>query len=857
MLWTKLAIKEILNNKKFSIFFIVNLALGLVGFIALNSFSSSLLDHFHKNLKNILTADLAIFSRQALSHQEIEDISLILGPDHKESLSISFYSMISANSKARLSQIVAVDENFPLYGHIVLRKLGTVTPSVTHRELLIKPSVWFPNDVLVSLALTTGESVKIGNLKFLIPDVIEDEPRSVITGFTLAPRIYIGINKVEQTGLIRTGSRVNYVRYYRFPEETDIESIALILKERFNNSESNGKDIRIRSFSEASQRLGQVIGYFTGYLGLIAIVALFLAGIGTVYLFKSYLNERFQSMAILMSLGANRKETYEIVLIQIVVLGFCSALLAILLTFFILPLVPGFIRGVLPTNIEVGLDAKGILLALCFGTLGSLVFCLPVLTKIHNLKPLALIQERVIASKKNIYEYFLITISFVPSILVFWLLAIWQTHSLEDGSIFFLLYGASLLLLGAVGWGIIWLAEKLTSRAILVVKIALRNLYRNKSAAVSCFLAISMGAFLMNIIPQIQNGLRQEIQSPTGLKVPAFFLFDIQPEQLDPLNDLLSSKQLRLSSVSPMIRARLEKLNGVLLAKKINNTKDADRKDDIQHLQTHGFNLSYRVRLQNSEKITEGRELSNTFDTEAHKPADLSVEIRFAQRYGLEIGDILLFNIQGVAVEGKIVNFRSVRWNSFQPNFFVLFQPGVLEDAPQTFLASISQIEPALKLPLQVEMARKFPNISIVDVSKIISRILDIGSQLVWAINFMAVLSILAGLAVVYSISRYEAHNRSWEINLLKVVGASFKDIRTIVQIEFGVLGFLATLSGILLSIAVSFVISQLFFDSIWTFSWIISLACLVLVSLISIMTALAATSRILKQKPLALLRSA
>jgi putative ABC transport system permease protein len=209
-----------------------------------------------------------------------------------------------------------------------------------------------------------------------------------------------------------------------------------------------------------------------------------------------------------------------------------------------------------------------------------------------------------------------------------------------------------------------------------------------------------------------------------------------------------------------------------------------------------------------------------------------------------------------VPVTGRVVNLRKVDWNSFQPNFFLSFQPGVLDPAPKTFVAAISAVAEADRLPIQNSIVLQLPNVSVINVTQIVARILDITDQISWAIRVMAWLSILAGLVVLFSIARYEVKSRFWEINLLKILGASFKDVKGIVQIEFGILGFCAALTGVLLSLALSWGISWFIFDNLWRFSAATTGFSIVAISALSVFTALVATLSVLRQKPLELLRA-
>ena len=182
------------------------------------------------------------------------------------------------------------------------------------------------------------------------------------------------------------------------------------------------------------------------------------------------------------------------------------------------------------------------------------------------------------------------------------------------------------------------------------------------------------------------------------------------------------------------------------------------------NFRNRGFNLSYRKELSESERIVQGKEFSGVFDESKGDLAEISVEKRFAKRLGFKMGDVLKFDIESIPIEGKIVNIREVKWTSFQPNFFVQFQPGVLEMAPKTFIATIPSLPLEKKHHIQDRLVRELPNISMVDVSRIVKRINEIIEQMSWALTFMSILCLFSGFVVIFSIANHQARTRRWEI---------------------------------------------------------------------------------------------
>jgi putative ABC transport system permease protein len=857
-LWFRLALKELFNHRRFSLFFIINLALGLAGFIALDSFQTSLDRHLTRNSKAILGADLAIIGQRPIEPDQRSALEARLPGPWESSNKITFVTMVSGPEQSRLVQLVAVEQGYPFYGKLVLGQQGRVGNEVVQQQLLEQGKLWVYPELLVMLGLNVGDTLRLGSQDYVIADTVLEDPSSAFNTFGVAPRVYMGVPQAQATGLLTQKSRVNYEILYRLegnppvaPLETDLERFARAQFEDVNR-------IRVRTHEDASENLGRVLGYLNDYLGLIALIALFLASIGAAYLFRSFLRERFREMAVLMSLGAQRRETVQVVLWQLMLLGTAAALGAVVVSLLMLPALPWLLAEFLPRGFESTINPRSLWLALAMGSLGSIVFCLPVLERLKTIRPLSLFHEHLDVGRGAARLRLGQLLSYAPLILTYWVLAMWQSQSWKVGSAFIGLLLICILLLGALAWGLLALLGRFGKTSAPIRRLAFRNLSRNKLGAVSCFLAISVGTLLVSLIPQIQQGIQSEVSRPSGFKVPSLFLFDIQPEQRDALNATLNRLQAPINQLSPLIRARLERVNGEPFRRddEENGQMLTREEEQERRFRSRGMNVSYRPQLSSSEQIVAGRPMATEYDLLSEKPADISLEERFASRLGIEVGDVLQFDIQGVPMEGQVVNLRQVKWNSFQPNFFVLFQAGVLEEAPASFIGSIPGLEDAQRLQVQNVIAREFPNVSVIDVTRIVSRVLEISDQMSLAIKLMAYLSILAGLVVVFSIARYEVQRRVWEINLLKVLGARFQDIRGMVLLEFGLLSFLAATFGVVLSLAMSYALAWQFFESLWELAWQASVGSIVIVTALGMGVALLASASVLRQKPLALLKA-
>lgn len=849
MIWFKLALREIRNRPRFSLFFVFNLALGLCGFIGLDIFESALVRDLSMRSKSVLGGDLAISGARPLNDTEREAVAKLL-PGSEVTETTELYSMVASSSGSRLVQLVAIDAKFPMYGTLQLATQGDVKSGL-EKTLAKTPSAWAFPEVLVQLGVKPGDNLKIGQTQFRIDDTVEVDVASSSSIVALAPKVYIGQEQLKDTSLVQRGSRISYRYIYKLPGDPDLPALVKELRATIGPSEMN-----VQSHVDASEALGRLLGYLTDYLGLVALVALFLASLGTGYLFRSFLMSRLHSIATMMSLGASPRQAQSVYAMQLVCLGIIAGVAGIVLSFLLLPWLPVLLKSFMTTDLDLSLGTRAVFLALAVGTIGSLLVCLPFLARIRNLNPAMLFREQYAPALTMQWQGF---VWYVPAMVSFWLLAIWQAHSIKVGSLFFGGFVLAALLLAAAALTAFRIMDVVAEYFPISVRFALRSITRSKMSSISCFLAIGLGTMLASLIPQLQASLQQEVSTPKGLKLPSLFLFDIQEEQLQPLEGLLVKDGVQLGQVSPLVRARLESINGTPIAEYIEKNSDVVTREgqESQRFLTRTYNLTFRKEFSPSETLITGEKFTaDTYNWDSEQPPEISVEYRFAERLKVGLNDLLGFDVQGVPVEGKIVSLRRVKWNSFQPNFFVQFQPGVFDDAPKTMLASISSLSPAQRIDVQNKVVNKFPNISIVDVANAVERITAIVGQMSWALLFMAYLSLFAGLVVLYGIARQHAYTKRWDINLLKVLGANFVELRVMNLAEFGLLGGLAGAVGVAASLLFNFAVAYFVFDGVWEFSWQIPLAILAIVVILSVLTAQLAVRKVLLESPSGLLKA-
>jgi putative ABC transport system permease protein len=847
----RLALREIRNHPRFAAFFTLNLALGFAGFAALDAFERSVSGELRQRSKAYLAADVAVSAGRPLADEEVRHLDSLAGADVRISRAAQLFSMAAGEGRSRLVEIHAIDSDFPLYGAVVLEDTGPAGPE-QKSALRDAAGAWVDPPLLTQLDVDLGDELRIGSATFRIQGAVARDGSRGSSGFSIAPRVYIALAQLERTGLVATGSRVQYRRTYRLPPGADSDGLARSMRLGVADPA-----IAVRSHREATRDLARAYASVSDHLGLVALIAIFLAGLGAAHLFRSFLSRRVRELAVLLCLGTTRGTAQLVFFVQVGLLSLAASLCACGIAALLLPALTRLAGGFVPPDFQprVGWQAVGLVLLL--SATASASACLPLVARLRSLKPAELFAEHAQpALGRGPRDALLL----LPALALFWLVAVWRTGSFSVGSAFigvFTVALAVLLLLAVVGLRGL---GALPLRRPLAARLALRELARSRASTVSGFVAIALCALLASIPPQMRAALARELEAPEASRLPSLFLFDIQPEQVAPLERHVTERGASLQRVSPMVRARLTSHNGESLREQPTAEpppgRTAGGAAEARRLRARRHNLTWRADLTDSERIRAGRPFSGPHHQDSEGPAELSLEVNFAERLGVGLGDTLAFDVQGVPVEGRVVNLREVRWNSFQPNFFVAFNPGVLDGAPATFLASVPRLPDDDRLLLQTSIVDAFPNVSVIDVTRAVARLVGLVVQLHWAITSTGALSIVVGLLLVFAIARDQARARRWETNLLKVLGADFSRIRHMLDLEFGVLGLLASLAGCALGLAASRVLATSVLDAPWTVSWPPLLLVLAAVPLVCVVTGRAAARSVLRERPLALLQA-
>lgn len=771
------------------------LLIGFVGPLTASSLRSSVSSYLMNRSRQILSADLAISALRPFQASEVETIQKSLLPV-RMAQETEFVTMARGKELTTLVEVKGVAENYPIYGGFQLKGEGGTRDSA---ELSKERIAWVFPEALAQLGLKVGESLVLGQTSFRVAGVLEDAPGLSRAGMGVAPRVYIGRKFIEQTGLTQFGSQISYRIYLELPRGAVPAVAASLAKEVLPDP-----DIYLRTPDDSVQGLERFFTFFNLYLVVITLVVFALSWLSAFYILQIYLQDRLRNAAILLAIGASRAFTGALYTFQIAVVMAAALLCAWGVVEGLVWLLPLWIGDLLPAGFVLRVGARDIGTISGIALASGLAFALPLYTKLGTLKLQALLNEDSLTVTHGTWPSRLL--NYGPLIFIFVGLSVWLTGSFDLavrllGGIFIATVGG--LLLGRAVFRFLFRSARGRPG---FARLVLTNLSRGRFGTNLCFLSLVLVALSLNLVPHLLKSVTDEILPLQGKEVPALFLFNIPESSVEDLQSFASAHGAELRYLSPMILGRLMKVNG--------------KEPEEDRFQRFPVRLSYRAKPIPSETVIEGREFDRPFDPSSDPMPGLSVEARFAERNGFHLGDLMEFDIQGLPIEGRIVNLRRVRWTDFNPNFFILFQPGVLDDAPKTYLANVMIQGEDAKVRLQYDLIRQFPDLSVIDIGRTVAKVLDVATSVIGPIRYAAWLAVGMSFLILGGVIAHNLRLRDSEIDVQKMMGASAVLIRCLIVAEYAVVAFVAVLIGGGAALILTLVVTRRFLDIPTHFSY-------------------------------------
>ena len=780
--------KDFKSDRTFNWFYVLCLTLGIIGLLLVESFKVGIEEKVAKNAKNFIASDLSISTRRALEPVETKNIEEYLGnKKFPYARWIETYSLVmkihqdkeSSETLSKLADLNFVSPEFPYYGSVVLEGQGKMGPgdwAAIHQT----PVLWISRDLSWELGLVVGDQVKVGEAVFKVGGIILQDQFSSFRGFNLAPKIFLSYNFLAQTDLIKFGSTATYSYSIKLPGNIKAKSIQQELRQLIPD-----KSVKIAGPEESSQQISRSLGLLSDYLSLITLMTYLLSLVGLYYFTQHFLSKKLKTFSIYKAMGIKTSFLFRVNFTHLILLTVVSVIISTTLVTVALPSIEVYFSKLTGEELYFKLSALSLLriLGLSFG--GSLLALGPLFWGAMQ-TPVATVFQDLPAELKRIKLYY-----FLPLLVYVIVLAVLLANSFKVGSIFL---GALtfIIILAAICFKVFTsLLDRFSGQMKLVNRHASKTLSRYFTSTFTIFICLLMGMTLTTFIFQLESSLREEFTQTHGERRPDLFIFDLQDTQAEEFNAITKSEGWNRTIFAPMIRARLIKINDRPLQKREDVSEDQGfqtREDDnSERIRNRGVNLSYRSQLSWSETLVEGKYNGNTCDPTVAL-CEISLEQTYARRLGAVLGDKLVFDVSGIEVEGVVTSFRTVKWTSFEPNFFILFQPGILEEAPKTYLASIKVKSLAERRGVFTKMASTFPSVSMLEVSELVRKITTIFDLMAIAIKFISFLSLFVALVVLVAVSFNHLELRKREMSLFYMLGLKTQSIKKIYSREFSFL---------------------------------------------------------------------
>jgi putative ABC transport system permease protein len=728
-----------------------------------------------------------------------------------------------AGDRSLLAQLKVVEKGYPFYGNVELKSGRLLATALSRGSIVVE------QPLLDRLGIGVGDRLHIGSTILTIADVVLHEPDRPVSIYSLGPRVFVSSEDLDALDLVKKGSRIEYNTLLKVRREKELDRIAadlqaLALKE--------GE--RVETFRTAESGVKRFFDNFLFFLNLIGFFTLMLAGIGIQTALASFLKEKEQTVAIMKSVGATSRFVALQYVMVLSILGLIGTFIGVSLGFVLQNYLPFLFEGLLPHTRGAAVSWRTVLEGILLGGFVVVLFTFLPLHRLRELRPGAIFRKEESRAKKGTPYYAAVFAAF----LFFAGVAFWRLKDVKIG-LWFIAGVVLLILVTALVTQIALVFLKKSRPRSLLLRQALRGLFRPRNATRPIIITLAASLSVIFSMTLLEQNLDATFVKSYPPDAPNVFFLDIQPAQLEEFSKELGMK----TEYYPVVRARIGSVNG----EPIDRQKERKRKGDNLGRE---FSLTYRDYLIEDESVIKGGSLFRSDWGEAQVSVlDTVMEMR-----GMQIGDRIVFKIQGVPLEARISSVRTRSKQFIQPFFYFVFPEKTLKDAPQTIFTAVN-IQKERIADLQNKIVSRFPNVTVIDVTETVSTFSKVMHKLSGITRFFTLFSVIAGVLLIISSVLATRFARIQEAVYYKILGARSEFVLRVFTLENIFLGLISGCLGILISQAGSWIISRKVFDIPYSaFPGLSLMMVLGTVGLVAVVGLLSSLS-ILRQRPVIFLR--
>lgn len=744
----------------------IALVIAVAGITAVGFFTDRLERGMQLQSAELIGADMVITSARAGVADHVEAA-------RAQSLDVvmtqQFRSIIPGDERPQLVEVKVVAEGYPLRG--TLRISDTPFGSdVATTGIPASGDIWVEARLLQLLGLAVGDQVSLGESRFTIRKVLRYEPDRAGEMFSVAPRVLMNHADLGATALIGTGALVSY-RVLVAGEPQDVAVFQAGLGGELKHGE------QILSVEDGRPELNRALGKARQFLGLAALISVMLAGVAVATVAWRFTDRHLDTSAMLRCLGASQAVIIRLFIMELLWLALLASSIGCILGWLGQFVIAGLLDQLVLTRLPPA-SWRALLPGYITGIVMLVGFAVPPLLSLRRVPPLRVLRKDV---PVNLVSRWLV---YMVVALCMFALMYWQMGDLKLVVTVFGGLAVAVLLLALAAWLLIVLLNTQRDRVGVAWRFGLASIVRRPASSVTQVVAFGLGIMVMLLLATVRGDLLDDWQRSLPPDAPNHFVINVQPDQVEGVTAFFKERGVTETRMYPMVRARLAEING-------RTARTADYEGErARHMITREFNLSWAEQMQVDNALVDG----SWWDREDYGKPMLSLEAKLAKTLGLQVGDVMGFDVNGTLTNFTISSLRTVVWDNFNINFFTVVPPGVLEQMPASWVTSVFLDEQQQR---QLGgLVQQYPNVTLVDVGIIMQRVRGIMNRVLLAIEFLFLFTILAGIAVLYAAMQANIDQRRFESAVLRTLGAPRAILLRGLVAEFATLGALAGLLG-------------------------------------------------------------
>ncbi len=841
----RIAWRETRSSLPKFLFVVLAVAAGVGALSGVRGFSESFRSMLTREARTVMAADLAARQFNMPTDQQVASLDALAaqGIEHTwitETVSMtapaSSDSGSNANAVPVLAALKAVDPTkYPYYGEIKL------DPPIPLAQALTPETVAAGEDLLMRLHLHTGDSVRVGSQDFTIAAVIVSEPDRMSASLNFGLRLMMSREAFARTGLMQVGSRASERYLFKLDANAPpVEQVRRTIRRTL-------PDAMVMDFRESHPIITSGLEQATTFLSLISLIALIVGAIGVAMAMHAHLQQKMDHIAVMKSLGATSNEIIRIYTLQTLALGIVGGLAGTAVGRAVEQVFPFLIKKYFPVTLEAGWHLAAMGQGIAVGVLTTLLFTWPPLLAIRKIRPGLILRRDMPEAKlpwgKRVVEMRAALAAGGLILIGIGGIAAWLADSRRVGAYFAGGLTASLIALALVAWLLLRLVREFLRkspwRIPSLARQGMANLYRQGNQAQAILIALGLGVMFTLTVYLVQSSLVGQIIDTAPPGAPNVFLVGITQAQVDPLKDLIAHQPGVLGAVEfvPRVATRLIAINGEPVSSRNRFTPTA---------MWEGLQPDY-------VRVVEGAWWKKD-GLAPNAPPVVSVQTEAAKRLAIKPGDSVEMQSSGRTFQARVVALHEWEQRRFMPTSSFVFNPPALAGLPVSFDGGV-RIEVAQVPSFQRAAFEKFPTATVVNIADALEIVQQVIDQIALVIRFLSGFAILAGAVILAASVAGTRFRRMREVVILKTIGATRRQVVRIFSVEFLALGLVAGLMGAILATAFSSLLLKRLLNAHFQFEPKAALLAVVLTALLANASGWVASFRILRQKPLEVLR--